>query len=288
MIKKYLLTTFAGLVAVAALFVVLLVGCQNSIIYHPVKYPEGLWDTSNMPLPVQDVWFEAKDGVKLHGWYIPREGAVATLLFFHGNAGNITHRLENVFFLHHLQLNVFIFDYRGYGRSEGDPDEDDIYLDCQAAYDTVLAQPGVMPDSLFLFGRSLGGSFASYTATRNPAAGLILESTFTNAVDMADRMISILPGWLVSSEFDTVGRVSQLKIPKLFIHGTRDNLIPFTLGRELYKAAAEPKEFYQVVGAGHNNTFQIGGKDYFDKIKEFVTRTVAGQAIAEQKTAKQN
>jgi len=287
MIKKYLLTTFAGLVAVAALFVVLLVGCQNSIIYHPVKYPEGLWDTSNMPLPVQDVWFEAKDGVKLHGWYIPREGAVATILFFHGNAGNITHRLENVFFLHHLQLNVFIFDYRGYGRSEGDPDEEDIYLDCQAAYDTVLAQPGVMADSLFIFGRSLGGPFASYTATRNPAAGLILESTFTNAVDMADRMLSILPGWLVSSEFDTVGRVSQLKIPKLFIHGTRDNLIPFTLGRELYKAAAEPKEFYQVVGAGHNNTFQIGGKDYFDKIKEFVTRTVADQATAEQKTAKQ-
>ncbi len=288
MIKQYLLTSFAGLLAVMALLTVLLVGCQNGIIYHPTKYPKGLWDTSHIPLPIQDVWFEAKDGVKLHGWYIPREGAVATLLFFHGNAGNITHRLENVFFLHHLQLNVFIFDYRGYGRSEGDPDEEDIYLDCQAAYDTVLAQPGVSADSLFVFGRSLGGTFASYTVTENPAAGLILESTFTNAVDMADRMISILPGWLVSSEFDTVGRVSKLKIPKLFIHGTRDNIIPFTLGRELYKAAAEPKEFYQIVGAGHNNTFQVGGKDYFDKIKEFITSTVATQATAKQKTAKQN
>lgn len=96
MIKQYLFTTFAGLLAVMALLTVVLVGCQNGIIYHPVKYPEGLWDTSTMPLPIQDVWFEAKDGVKLHGWYIPREGAVATLLFFHGNAGNITHRLENV------------------------------------------------------------------------------------------------------------------------------------------------------------------------------------------------
>jgi fermentation-respiration switch protein FrsA (DUF1100 family) len=282
MIKKYLLTTFAGLVGVMALFVVLLVGCQNSIIYHPVKYPEGLWDTSNMPLPVQDVWFEAKDGVKLHGWYIPREGAVATLLFFHGNAGNITHRLENVFFLHHLQLNVFIFDYRGFGRSEGDPDEDDIYLDSQAAYDTVLAQPGVSPDSLFIFGRSLGGTFASYTAIKNPAAGLILESTFTNAEDMADRMLSILPGWLISSKFDTVGRVSKLKIPKLFIHGTKDNIIPYTLGRELYKAAAEPKEFYSIVGAGHNNTYRVGGKDYFDKIKEFIIQTTAKQKTAKQ------
>jgi fermentation-respiration switch protein FrsA (DUF1100 family) len=273
MIKKYLLSTLAGLVGVMALFVLLLTGCENSIIYHPTKYPEGLWDTSNMPLTVQDVWFEAEDGVKLHGWYVPSDEAVATLLFFHGNAGNITHRLWNIFYLHHLKLNVFIFDYRGFGRSEGDPDEDDIYLDSQAAYDTVLAQPGVTAPSLFIFGRSLGGTFASYTAAKNPAAGLILESTFTNAVDIADKLIPILPGWLVSSEFDTVGHVSQLKIPKLFIHGTRDTIIPFTQGRELYKAAAEPKEFYSIVGAGHNNTFHVGGKKYFNTIREFITRS---------------
>ena len=283
MIKKYLLSTLAGLVAVMALLVVLLAGCQNYIIYQPIKYPEGLWDTSNMPLPIQDVWFKAEDGVKLHGWYVPSEEAVATLLFFHGNAGNITHRLENIFLLHHLKLNVFIFDYRGFGRSEGDPDEEDIFLDCQAAYDTALAQPGVSLPSLFIFGRSLGGPFASYTASKNPAAGLILESTFTNAVDMADRMLPILPGWMVSSELDTQGRVSKLSLPKLFIHGTRDNLIPFTMGRELYKAAAEPKEFYSIVGAGHNNTYSWGGKKYFDKIKEFVTRVQANQKTAQQK-----
>ena len=282
MIKKYLLSTLAGLAGVMALFIVLLVGCENGIIYHPVKYPEGLWDTSSMPLPIQDVWFEAEDGVKLHGWYIPSEEAVATLLFFHGNAGNITHRLENIFLLHHLKLNVFIFDYRGFGRSKGDPDEDGIQLDSQAAYDTVLAQPGVSPTSLVLFGRSLGGVFAAYTATRNPAAGLILESTFTNAVEMADEMVPILPGWFISSEFDTVGRVAQLELPKLFIHGTRDNLVPFTLGRELYKAAAEPKEFYSIIGAGHNNTWSVGGKDYFDKIKAFIIQTVATQETAQQ------
>jgi fermentation-respiration switch protein FrsA (DUF1100 family) len=288
MIKKYLLSTLAGLVGVMVLFVVLLTGCENYIIYQPSKYPEGLWDTSNMPLPIQDVWFKAEDGVKLHGWYVPSEEAVATLLFFHGNAGNITHRLENIFLLHHLKLNVFIFDYRGFGRSEGDPDEEDILLDSQAAYDTVVAQPGVSLTSLFIFGRSLGGPFASYTAAKNPAAGLILESTFTNAVDMADRMLPIFPGWMVSSELDTLRRVSKLNLPKLFIHGTRDNMIPFTMGRELYKAAAEPKEFYSIVGAGHNNTWQVGGKEYFDTLKAFITRTVAGQATAEQKTAKQN
>jgi hypothetical protein len=284
MIKKYLLNTFAGLVGAMALFIVMLVGCENMIIYQPSKYPEGLWDTSNMPLPIQDVWFKAEDGVKLHGWYVPSEEPIATLLFFHGNAGNITHRLENIFLLHHLKLNVFIFDYRGFGRSEGDPDEEDIFLDSQAAYETVLVQPGVSQSSLFIFGRSLGGPFASYTASKNPAAGLILESTFTNAVDMADRMLPILPGWMVSSELDTQGHVSKMDLPKLFIHGTRDNIIPFTMGRELYKAAAKPKEFYSIVGAGHNNTWQVGQKEYFDTIKTFITRTIAGQKTAKQLT----
>jgi fermentation-respiration switch protein FrsA (DUF1100 family) len=273
MIKSNLLKTLAGRVGVLALFTVLLAGCENSIIYHPEKYPVGLWDTSKMPLPVQDVWFKAADGVKLHGWYIPSEEAVATLLFFHGNAGNITHRLENIFFLHHLKLNVFIFDYRGFGRSEGDPDEEGIQLDSQAAYDTVLTQPGVSVDSLFVFGRSLGGVFAAYTASKNPAAGLILESTFTNAVDMADKMMPIIPSWYISAELNTQGYVAQLKIPKLFIHGTSDTIIPFTLGRELYKAAPQPKEFYSIVGAGHNNTWRVGGKEYFDTIKAFITRT---------------
>lgn len=288
MIKKILLNTVVGLAALLALFMVVLSGCENTIIYHPIKYPNGLWDTSEMPLPVKDVWFTAEDGVKLHGWYVPSEGAVGTLLFFHGNAGNITHRLENIFFLHHLKLNVFIFDYRGFGRSEGEPDEDDIYLDSQAAYDTVLTQPGVSLSSLFIFGRSLGGPFAAYTASKNPAAGLILESTFTNAVDWADRKMSIIPGWYISAKLNTQGYVANLNTPKLFIHGTMDNIIPYTLGRELYKAAAQPKEFYSIVGAGHNNTWRVGGKKYFDAIKEFVVRTQSGQATAEQKTANQN
>jgi fermentation-respiration switch protein FrsA (DUF1100 family) len=276
MIKKTLLRTLAGLVVVV-LFIVLLAGCENSIIYHPEKYPNGLWDTSNMPLPVQDVWFEAEDGVKLHGWYIPSDEAVASLLFFHGNAGNITNRLENIFLLHHLKLNVFIFDYRGFGRSEGDPNEEGIQLDSQAAYDTLLTQPGVSVPSLFIFGRSLGGAFASYTATKNPAAGLILESTFTNADEMADKMFPILPvGWFISSELNTQRHVAHLNMPKLFIHGTRDTLIPFTMGRELYKAAAQPKEFYSIVGAGHNNTYRVGGKEYFDTIQAFITWAMVG------------
>lgn len=271
---KAILEMFAGLAVLLVLFVVLLVGCENKIIYHPAKFPVGQWDTSRIPLPIQEIWFEAKDGVKLHGWYVPHEEAEASFLFFHGNAGNLSHRTENVFFLHHLKLNVFIFDYRGYGKSEGDPDEKGIRLDAQAAYDTLMAQPGVSARSLILFGRSLGGAFAAYIASQNPVAGLILESSFTNAKDMADRMFPILPvGWFLSSELDALSSVAHLSVPKLFLHGTADSIIPYTLGRELYQGAAEPKEFYNIAGAGHNDTIRVGGSDYFDKIKEFITRS---------------
>ncbi len=271
---KAILDTLVWLAVLLVLFVMFLVGCENKIIYHPDKFPVGQWDTSRIPLPIQEVWFEAKDGVKLHGWYVPHEKAEASFLFYHGNAGNLSHRTENVFFLHHLKLNVFIFDYRGYGKSEGDPDEPGIRLDSQAAYDTLMAQPGVSARSLILFGRSLGGAFAAYIASQNPAAGLILESSFTNAKDMADRMFPILPvGWFLSSELDALSSVAHLSVPKLFLHGTADSIIPYTLGRELYQGAAEPKEFYNIAGAGHNDTIRVGGSDYFDKIKEFITRS---------------
>ncbi len=275
--RHAILETLAGLAVVLGLCVVLLAGCENQFIYFPEKYPKGLWDTSHMPLPIEEVWFEAGDGVKLHAWYIPHQEAAATFMFFHGNAGNLSHRLENIFFLHHLKLNVFIFDYRGYGKSEGKPDEKGILLDSQAAYDTLMKQKGVSASSVILFGRSLGGSFAAHTASKNPAAGLILESAFTNAQDMADQMFSVFPvGWFLRSKLDTLGAVADLKIPKLFIHGNQDEIVPYTLGRKLYVGAAQPKEFYTIVGGMHNNGYRVGGKDYFDTIQAFITRAVTG------------
>lgn len=274
--SKRIIKTILATGVLPVLFVLFVAGCENKVIFQPIKYPTGLWDTENMSLPVQDVWFEAKDGVKLHGWHISREKAKATILFFHGNGGNLSGRLENIFLLHHLGLNVFIFDYRGYGRSEGEPNEKGVQLDSQAAYDTVLKQPGVAPQTLFLFGRSLGGVFAAYTASQNPVAGLILESTLTNADDMADKMFPILPvGWFLSAELNALGYVSHLSVPKLFIHGTADSLIPYAMGRKLYIGAAEPKEFYSIVGGRHNNSYGIAGKPYFDKLEEFITQTLA-------------
>lgn len=158
---------------------------ENKVIFHPSRYPEGFWNPSSVGIPAQDIYFASEDGVKLHGWFIPNPNAVATLLWFHGNAGNLSHRLDNIQRLKPLNLNIFIFDYRGYGRSEGAPDEQGIYKDSRAAYKKVLAMDGVSVDSLFLFGRSLGGVCAVETAMNHPARGLILESVFTNSADMS-------------------------------------------------------------------------------------------------------
>ena len=190
-----------GIVVIALVFVAgLLVACERQLVYHPMTYPQGYWEPQTMGVVVEDVDFLAGDGVKLHGWYVHSPDAKATLLWFHGNAGNITHRLENIKMLQALKLNIFIFDYRGYGKSGGQPDEKGIYLDSQAAYDFVTKEKNIAPEKLILFGRSLGGVFAVDVAANNPAAGLILESVFTTAKDMAKEMFPILPiGWAISS-----------------------------------------------------------------------------------------
>ena len=250
---------------------VFLVSCERRIIYHPYKYPEGNWSPSSSLVSKEDVHFISGDGVRLHGWYISSKSSNATLLWFHGNAGNITHRLVNIEALKPLDLDIFIFDYRGYGKSEGEPNEEGIYLDSQAAYDWLVKVKRIIPEKIILFGRSLGGICAVEVASKNPAAGIILESAFPSAGKMAKNFFPVLPlGWAIKSKFNAIGKVPNLKIPKLFLHGTRDEIVPYNLGRELFSAAAEPKIFYDIEGAGHNDTFLVGGANYFNSIDQFV------------------
>ncbi|MGP0566551.1 MULTISPECIES: alpha/beta hydrolase [unclassified Nitrospina] len=272
---KRIFETAAAILAILVFYAVVLVSCENKIIYHPHTYPDGEWDAAD-GMPVEDVWFTASDGTRLHGWYFPAIEARATLLFFHGNAGNLTHRVDNIQRLTPLGLNVFIFDYRGYGKSEGAPDEAGILQDAQAAYDTLVKERKVPPDTVILFGRSLGAAFATDVAHRNPAAALILEAAFTSARDMAGAMFPILPiGWAIRSKLNAVDKVPDITIPKLIIHGTGDEVVPYKLGRKLYDAAAEPKAFYDLPGAGHNNTYRLGGQAYFDRIHRFVDEALA-------------
>jgi len=254
-------------------FAFLIVIGEDKIVYHPSKYPAGFWQPESYGLQVEDVYFTAPDGVKLHAWFVPAKDPLATLLWYHGNAGNLTHRLENILALRPLRLNIFIFDYRGYGRSEGKPGQKGIFQDSQAAYDYLTLNRKIAPDNLFLFGRSLGGACAIEIAAKNKAAGLIVESAFTSVKDMANKMFPFFPfKFLLRNKYDALGAIASVDMPKLFLHGAEDELVPYSMGQKLFAAARAPKEFYAIKGAGHNDTYAVGGKEYFDTLGRFIQK----------------
>jgi len=239
-----------------------------------VYYPSG-WTDQNWAeitgLPLQEARFSAADGTPLFGWYIPAEKSPGVLLWCHGNAGNITHRLENIAMLYQRGLSVFIFDYRGYGRSSGKPSEEGLYSDALGAHDYLTQKLRIPSERIVAFGRSLGGPVAGELARRKPVAGLILESAFPSTRAVAKAHYFGLPMHvLVRARFDLGTRLPQLKIPILVIHGDSDTIIPFQLGREVYDAAPPPKDFYTIRGANHNDTYLVGGEPYFHRVKEFV------------------
>ena len=211
------------------------------------------------------------DGVRLHGWYVTHPEARTTLLWFHGNAGNIINRVENLRELYRIGLSVFIFDYRGYGRSQGRPSEEGLYQDALGAHDYLTRTRMIRSERLVLFGRSLGAAVAGELAAQKPAAGLILESSFPSIEAVAKFHYGGLPvHWLIGAEFTLIDRLPQLSLPKLIIHGDKDDIIPLELGRQVFEAAKPPKSFYVILGADHNNTYQVGGAAYFRRWAEFV------------------
>lgn len=266
-----------GLASIA-LIVLAMIGirlAEHKLIYYPMVYPNGYWDTSRFPGRLEDCTFRAEDGVTLHGWFAhataSNPGPRRTLLFLHGNAGNITHRQTNIAYLIQRGLNVFIFDYRGYGKSEGTPSEQGLYADAVAAYEYLLTRQDVQPEHLVLFGRSLGGAVAVELATRKPCEKLILESTFTSIKDMAREILGPLPvGFIIRSQFDSLAKIQAVHVPLLVIHGNQDAIIPFEQGKRLFAAANAPKSFYEIHGADHNNTYDIGGEAYFERLTAFI------------------
>lgn len=269
-----------SLVIIVALFVLLIRIFENKFIFFPFKYPQGYWQPETFGLQAEDCYFRTADGYQLHGWFFPNENALATLLWCHGNAGNITDRLDNLANLTKLPINVFIFDYRGFGRSEGVPNEKGVYLDAEAAYDYLASREDVQQDKIILFGRSLGGAVAVDLASKRPGAGLILESTFTSAKDMAKSAFGFIPIYLIiKSKFNSIDKISKIHVPILVLHGTKDRTVPFKLGRRLYEASNNPKEFYQIQEADHNDTYIVGGQAYFDKLLQFVKQTLQSKSL---------
>ena len=241
---------------------------ERRLIYHPEK---GLAsDPSKIGLAYEDVVFTTGDGVQLHGWFVPGSRNL-TFLWFHGNAGNISHRLGNLKEMHdELAVNIFIFDYRGYGQSQGTPSEQGTYFDAKAALDSLRSREDVPMDQIVYYGRSLGGAIAVELATQETPYGLVLESSFPSVPYMAQKANPFLPLWrLLRTKYDSAAKMPYLQAPLLQIHGDIDDTVPLEAGRSLFEAANTPKEFYVIPGADHNDTYLVGGPPYWEKLREF-------------------
>jgi fermentation-respiration switch protein FrsA (DUF1100 family) len=236
---------------------------QSSLLYFPNVPSRGLTATPDLVgLPYDEAEIVTDDGVRLHGWFVPAPAARATLLFFHGNAGNISHRLDSLRIFRELSLTVLIVDYRGYGRSEGTPSENGTYRDAEAAWRYLTEERGVAPAEIIYFGRSLGAAVAAHLATRHTPRALIMESAFTSVPDLAADVYPLLPArWLSRFHYNAKEYLGSVACPVLIIHGREDEIIPFKHGQALFAAAAQPKQFLEIQG-GHNDGFLVSGRAY--------------------------
>lgn len=246
---------------------------QSRLIYYPNTPERGVHATpADINLDFQAVHLTAEDGIRLHGWFVPHEAARATVLFFHGNAGNIGHRLGTLALLHRMEVNVLLLDYRGYGRSEGRPGERGTYRDARAAWAYLTERRGLDPASIMLYGRSLGGAVAAWLAARTSPGALVLDSTFTSVPDLAAEFYPFLPArWLSRFRYDTRRRLAGVTAPVLIIHSRDDTIIPYHHGRTLFTAASEPKGLVTLTG-GHNSAHSIDRETFRDGLEDFLAR----------------
>lgn len=281
--------------AAALLTPLALCGCvtmifEGSLIYFPTRYPDGEWSPEDRPqgegdvvCQVEDVALEASDGVALHAWWatparlegdalvpLPAD-ELPVLLWLHGNAGNLSYRWDMLRRLvARLPARVLILDYRGYGKSEGGPSEEGLYRDARAAWDHLVTARGLEPGDVVVLGKSLGGGPASELATQVAPGGLILQSTFTSIPDMAGEVFPLVPGFLIRHDMNNLAKVARVGCPVLVVHSPADEVIPYAMGRRLFEAAPEPKRFHEVPGAGHNDTYLVGGEAYLDALRDFL------------------
>jgi hypothetical protein len=290
---RYLMLTFLTLALIGLpLGFVLLRRFEAAVTFHPERAPlGGAWVA---PEGAEDVWFETLDGARLHGWFFrsrppqdeeagtgveARTTTGATVVYFHGNGGNISYAAWVGEALARRGFDVLLFDYRGYGRSTGELDgERGLYADAEAAYRHVVESMRVEPQRVVLYGQSLGSVAAADVAARHPCGALVLESGLSSASDMAATIFPWLPRTLhrlAKYRLDTVSKLSRVGCPVFVAHGDRDEIIPVEQGQRLYAAAPEPKRLHVVAGAGHNDLTIAGGRPYLDALTEFVNDSLA-------------
>jgi fermentation-respiration switch protein FrsA (DUF1100 family) len=242
---------------------------ESRLVYFPGPPPEET--PADWGLAYEDVRLETSDGVSLSAWFIPAAGwgDIGTVVFSHGNAGNIAARLPGARAFVECGLSVMLYDYRGYGASEGHPSEEGTYLDALAAYDWVVKQRGVAPMRVLSYGESLGGAVAIELARRRPVGAVFVESTFTSLPDVGARIYPFLPVRLLATiRYASVDKVGKLGVPLLVAHSREDEIVPFELGRKLFTAAAQPKAFLET-GGGHNEGGFVREQDWRDAVGKF-------------------
>ena len=254
-------------------FLVLWSQLEKRFVFFPVA--ELLYTPNDAGLEYEDIRIQTSDGLSLHGWFIPGEpdaGSDLTWLWFHGNGGNIGHRIEELAQAHRRTGDdIFIFDYRGFGESDGKPSEKGTYLDSRAVVNYLLSRPDVDQNRIVYLGHSLGAAVAVELSLTQPPMAMVLVSPFASVRDMARLALPFPPlGWLVRNHYDSISRIRRLDVPLLVLHGNQDDTVPISQGRKLYEAANQPKRFQALEGASHNDTFQISPEQYWGTIESFL------------------
>ncbi len=262
-------------------FLIILYFFQSRFVFFPSSEIEAT--PKDIGLTYESVEIEASDGVKITGWFVPAQNARGTALFFHGNGGNISHRLDSLRVFNDLGLNTLIIDYRGYGQSEGKVSEDGIYKDAEASWKYLVEQRGIESGKIIIFGRSLGGAVAVNLAGKHTPAALIVESTSTSVPEIGSDIYPFLPCALLRLlsryQFNAADDISQVDCPILVIHSRDDNMIPFAHGQAIFDAAGEPKEFLEITGS-HNDGFIVSGRTYKDGLDKFISSHLGTQPAA--------
>jgi hypothetical protein len=254
---------------------------EGRLLYFPMRDLEAT--PAALGVAYEDVWLRARDGTRLHAWWVPSDraadpAACPAVLLLHGNAGNISHRLDKLGTLHALGASTLLLDYRGYGRSEGRPNEAGLSLDAEAAYGHLVTARHVPPARLVLYGESLGTAVAARLASRHQPGGLVLEAAFTSVLDVAREMYPFLPvRWLLRSRFDTLASIRQVRAPLLVIHGRADRFFALHHAQRLLDAAPGPKRLVVLEG-GHNDAFLISAGRYRDALRTFLADVDASKS----------
>ncbi len=256
-------------IAVLALLFVFIRFLEYKSLYYPIRSIEHT--PHDIALEYEEVNLATGDGVNISGWFVPAESPQATFILAHGNGGNISHRLEKIKILHGLNLNVFIFDYRGYGKSSGSPSEEGFYEDARACYEYLVNVKKIPANEIVGYGESLGGAVIIELALNNEVGGIIIESSFTSVSDMGRTIFPFIPAAIYKTKFDSLSKMKNIRVPALIFHSQDDEIVPFKFGKKLYEAAPASKEFIELRG-GHNDAFLVSEKVFTEGIELFLSR----------------